>query len=475
MTGTPTDSAAPVRSRWRWMALWSVCCVVVLAVTFTLGSFVRSPWQHAIENSTAVPVVTAVVEERQLSVDAAVVVGTVSLGSTALVPPPGAADVEVVTGARKGQGETLRPGEALLDVSGRPLVALALPFRLYRDLTPGMPGAPGPDVAAVQQALADLGLYGGVIDGRYGQATVEAVAQLYAKASLTPPGPAAEAVSAAEAADDASADALAALTASQQEVTAAAAALDTARNARAGVSDPEDVADADAAVADAASRVADAAAARDAAGKGRDEARRAAATARLAASTPLPMAEVVRVPASGVTVVDIAAVGTELSGDGVSVAQVRSGEPAVTVRVGASEVGTFTPGVAVAVTGTTDTSRTVAGTVGAVGPFVATPAEGGAPPGYDVTVVLPPEQPFVQGQDVTVTVASAGPALEGLAVPLIAVREDSDGAYVLVEGRDADQQPRRIAVTVVGSADGYAVVTGDGLAVGGSVVVSDGT
>lgn len=457
------------------MALWSVCCVVVLAATFTLGSFVRSPWQHAIENSTAVPVVTAVVEERRLTVDAAVVVGTVSLGSTANVPPPGAADVEVVTMTRKGLGEALRPGEALADVSGRPLVALALPFRLYRDLTPGMPGAPGPDVAAVQQALADLGLYGGVIDGRYGQATAEAVAQLYAKASLAPPGPAAEAVSAATDADAAAAAAQAALTAGEQEVTAAAAALDTARGERPGVSDPESVAEADDAVTDAVSRATTAATARDAARTDRDEARQAAATARLAASTPLPMAEVIGVPGSGVTVVDIAAVGTELSGDGVSVAQVRSGEPAVTVRVGASEAGTFTPGVAVTVTGASDTSRTSVGTVGAVGPFVATSTEGGAPPGYDVTVVLPPEQPFAQGQGVTVTVASTGPVLEGLAVPLIAVREDGDGAYVLVEAQDADTEPGRTAVTVVGSAGGYAVVTGDGVAAGSSVVVSDGT
>jgi multidrug efflux pump subunit AcrA (membrane-fusion protein) len=182
------------------------------------------------------------------------------------------------------------------------------------------------------------------------------------------------------------------------------------------------------------------------------------------------------VPAAGVTVVSIAAVGSEPSGDAGApvVARLRSGEPSVRVRVGASDAGAYPVGAAVTVAAVADGTRRASGTVAAVGPFSPAPSDDGAPPGYDVTVLLPPEHPFTDGLEVTVDAADAS-VLEGLTVPLVAVREDPDGAYVLVPGDGDDREPRRVGVTVTGSADGYAVVTGDDLSAGRSVIISDGT
>jgi multidrug efflux pump subunit AcrA (membrane-fusion protein) len=55
-------------------------------------------------------------------------------------------------------------------------------------------------------------------------------------------------------------------------------------------------------------------------------------------------------------------------------------------------------------------------------------------------------------------------------VPLTALRADAGTVYVLLLASD-DAAPRRVEVEVVGSADGYAVVTGD-VADGDRVVVT---
>jgi hypothetical protein len=84
----------------------------------------------------------------------------------------------VVTGLLVRQGGVAHPGQVLLELNGRPVIGLDLPFPLWRDLAPGTQGK---DVSEIQRALGQLGVYGGSITGVYDAATEAALRALYAR------------------------------------------------------------------------------------------------------------------------------------------------------------------------------------------------------------------------------------------------------------------------------------------------------
>ncbi|WP_158609554.1 peptidoglycan-binding domain-containing protein [Cellulomonas triticagri] len=81
----------------------------------------------------------------------------------------------VVTALPVEHGAPVVPGAAVIEVNDRPVIALDLPFGLWRDLDDGDSGA---DVRNVHAALAGLGLYSGAIDAPFGQATRAALASV---------------------------------------------------------------------------------------------------------------------------------------------------------------------------------------------------------------------------------------------------------------------------------------------------------
>lgn len=95
---------------------------------------------------------------------------------SAAVPPRPLHSEGVVTATPTHQGQRAQPGGVLLEVNGRPVIGLNLPFPLWRDLEPELPGK---DVAAVQAALAELGLYGDTVSGVFDAGTQAAVRSLY--------------------------------------------------------------------------------------------------------------------------------------------------------------------------------------------------------------------------------------------------------------------------------------------------------
>lgn len=421
------------QSRSRWLWLWAAAALVAVAVAFVAGSTVRSPWDAAVANSRANPLVTATAAERTLVVAGRDVTGTVALGRTQDIPAPGGEGVRaVVTATPVTAGATVGPGVVVVEVSGRPVIGWDLPFPLYRDLRGG---ASGPDVEAVQSALHDAGRYSGPVDGVYGPGTARAVEALYRAASADPPAPSQEAVEAARAADQAVVDARAA-----------------AGSTGSGAEDGGEGADASRTLADA---------------------RRAAADAHTAALTPLPAAETFDLDGSEVTLVQVSAVGTVVEPGG-PVAQVRSGAAVVTARVGVGGADAYTVGATVTVSATVGGSTTE-GTIATVGQFVAEATDDGEPPGFDVTVALPEDAGLADGATVALSVA-AGDDVAGLTVPLVAVREDSSGTFVLrlPPGLDdpREQDAERVAVTVSTTADGYALVVDTDLAAGDVVVVA---
>lgn len=95
-----------------------------------------------------------------------------------------AAPLPVVTRLPKKRGATVRAGEVVLEVAGRPVVALTGPLPAYRDLAPG---AVGPDVRQLEGALAALGLDPGDVDDEFTAATGAAVQRLYERLDYPAP------------------------------------------------------------------------------------------------------------------------------------------------------------------------------------------------------------------------------------------------------------------------------------------------
>ncbi|KWT63807.1 hypothetical protein ADL21_00090 [Streptomyces albus subsp. albus] len=150
--------------------------------------FIKSPAQAAAEKAAPPQdVLTAPVEHRVLS-DTLVTRGSVTAAQTVTVSPGGPSDKSiarsVVTKVRTKKGASLSFGQVLLEVSGRPLIALRGDLPSYRDL---QRGSQGDDVAQLQKALTELG-YGIGADrrGTFGAGTEQAVTALYQSRGYAP-------------------------------------------------------------------------------------------------------------------------------------------------------------------------------------------------------------------------------------------------------------------------------------------------
>ncbi|MFB6723478.1 peptidoglycan-binding protein [Kribbella sp. NPDC056345] len=90
----------------------------------------------------------------------------------------------IVTGKVPGVGSTITEAKALLEIVGRPVIALAGVLPMYRTLTPG---SKGPDVLQLEKTLDRLGFDPGSVDGKYDGGTASAVRELYEKAGYDAP------------------------------------------------------------------------------------------------------------------------------------------------------------------------------------------------------------------------------------------------------------------------------------------------
>lgn len=90
----------------------------------------------------------------------------------------------VVTRVVAQAGSTVDSGSVVVEVEDSPVIAMAAQAPLWRDLSQG---AVGQDVARLQQFLADLSLFDGEVDGRFGAGTRTAVVALQEQAGLVGP------------------------------------------------------------------------------------------------------------------------------------------------------------------------------------------------------------------------------------------------------------------------------------------------
>lgn len=417
--------------------VWSLSSSILVLGAFLAGQYVKSPWASAEHNAEAGTVATVVVAEGTVATPVATATGTLSLGSIIDVAPAPAADGgrQVITSVSVAVGDDVAPGTRLLDVSDRPLIALALPFPLYRDIHVGDTGA---DVAALQEALHSLGLYSGAIDSSFGPATSSAIAKLYSRVGSEPPGPGPAELDALQSAKSAYAQEL----------------------ATPGGDVPADVARSTLEVL-------------------RAELNRAqeAALAWVAAG------EVVAIPVSGAVVNNVPTVGAVLEGED-PVMSLRAGSPRVTFRVGLTDAERFRPSTAVSVSAIGTRGEPVAGTVSTVSEFQEADADAGTSPGYDVTVDVQGAAAWADGASVSVALAASEAAQSGLVVPVTAVKSDSVGTYVervpdqkgaTATGSRNAAAPRERVDVQPGLQDAGMVLVEGALEAGDVVVVEDST
>lgn len=189
--GGPDDVRASLGRR-RRILIWVVAGAVALTgAGVVLAGAIRSPAQVAADAAAPPASVLADRVERRVLTSSVVVRGTVTAEQSLAVSPgagataaAGTGGKPVVTRVNKQPGAAVQAGEVLVEVSGRPVFALAGALPGYRDLKPG---ATGKDVGQLQEGLKALGHATGKDPaGTYGAGTKAAVTALYAALGYTP-------------------------------------------------------------------------------------------------------------------------------------------------------------------------------------------------------------------------------------------------------------------------------------------------
>jgi len=409
---------------------------LVLAVLFsagglTAGQWIKSPQQAAADAAApARAMLTAPVEQRVLK-DTVVLRGTVGAGRAFEVTPvPDGAGRAVVTRVQARVGDRVKAGTVLLEVAGRPLIALPGSIPVYRDLRPGSSGR---DVRQLQQALRAVGHDPGRISGTFDEGTERALRALYTHLGYE--------------------------TVANPEVSAAA--LDEAGSAvRAG----------EQALADARSAAPKGTATRDAEQRLAD-ARRTEAKLRAQAGPMLPAAEVVYLPSFPARV---NAVGGRV-GDEVKAPLITLSSGALVVRADLNPAQRILlkEGMTVRIDSELD-GLTGNGRIESIGALQENDAGNRTHPAV-ITAVGKPFDPKLFGVDVRLTVEAASTDEAVLVVPLTALYATADGTSGVLRRRP-DGGSERVVVTPGISGDGYVAVTpvsgelkaGDAVVVGSS-------
>jgi HlyD family secretion protein len=426
-SGQAAGSISSTSKRRRILVVVIIGAAVLSLGGLALSTRIKSPGDAASETEPPVATtLTAPVEHRVLSTTV-VLRGKVFAAQQVEVTPSSAVNSArlVITGLRMRPGATVRNGQVLAEVSGRPLIALRGAIPSYRDLKPGDNGQ---DVKQLQNALRLSGFQIDDVAGRFGSDTKRSLGAFYKRIGFD----------AAEAGD---AEAMkSARTTVKTAKRRLEAAMKQAERSKPGADDAE--------VRYAQEDLA--------------SARSALADAEASSGPMLPLSEVVYLRAFPARVVaSTAVVGGEVKA------------PMMTLETGAMRVigdlmpadrGLVRKGLPVAMVAESN-DLSARGVVSSVG---------GAAVGLAPTVIQPSKPlpaPWA-GQDVRLTITAATTSGPVLVVPQAAVSAGADGqSYVFVS--EAGHERRRVPVKAGVSANGFVEVSplSGGLVVGDQVVI----
>jgi peptidoglycan hydrolase-like protein with peptidoglycan-binding domain len=440
----PEATASRVSLNRRRLLVLGVATAVMTAAGLGAARWVRSPQQALADVRAPEPTTLTVEVERRVLRDTVVLRGEVgAAGTFQVTPAPRNADRVVVSMIRVRPGQRVAPGRVLLEVAGRPLVALPGALPAFRDLRPG---STGKDVRQLQRALRSLGLRTDDPAGVLGPGTKQALTRFYDGLGYPVPVDGDPAT----------------LTAGRDRVRAAERALADARAglAAAGAA-PVVGAGAGAGAAEVRTRVRYAA-------EDLTAARAALAELERTSGPMLPLSEVVFLPAFPARVEKLTAtVGAEVAAPLITIS---SGALVVRARLNPGQWALLKPGMPAEVTAEM-LGRTVRGRVAAIGDLAAD-ANGTRSHPMTVTAVGTAWPARLTGQDVRLTVQAASTGERVLVVPVSALFTGADGRVAVLRlGAGGRQQ--RVVVTPGTSGDGYVGVTPVGAALqpGDRVVV----
>ncbi|MDR1355914.1 MAG: hypothetical protein LBJ43_06665 [Propionibacteriaceae bacterium] len=169
-------SAAIIR-RQRFLLMIAVVAVVFCVVGMIAVWHIKSPAQQLAEQEPPPASVVSVPVEERVLVQELILRGSVTARQLS-VRWLGQAAPSIVTARPKVSQDTVVEGDVLVEVSGRPIIALLGDVPAYRQLSSDVSGK---DVAQLQAALVRLGLLGeyAATNGRFDWATSNAVKRLY--------------------------------------------------------------------------------------------------------------------------------------------------------------------------------------------------------------------------------------------------------------------------------------------------------
>ena len=190
---TPLLPAVAGRSRRRRIRQAGLVVCLALAsagIGVVVGRSIKSPADAASGAKAPAPSLITVPVERRELVSSLAIAGSVEYiepVSVRLAGSVGAAggDRQIVTRVPEA-GSEITEGQAVFEISGRPVFAFVGELPMYREL---VPGSVGPDVAQLETALAALGFSPGAVDDRYDAGTEAALDLFYDSRGYASQGP----------------------------------------------------------------------------------------------------------------------------------------------------------------------------------------------------------------------------------------------------------------------------------------------
>jgi len=461
---SPESGRRPPRRRGVGLIIGIVVLCLVSASGGALAMRLLQP--ASLQQSTTPITVTVLVEKGVLS-QTLVTRGQVSYASTTAIAYRGNAG-STVTDVAVSQGQQVQEGDRLLDVSGRPIIALTGVVPAYRDLSPGDQGK---DVQQLNDALVRLGLLADSGD-LFTTGTATAVGYLYQLLGYDAPPPTAAAQEAVAAQQSSVRQAQDALDQANAQVTPAsllAAQLAVEQAQEAVQADPNSttaqfsllLAKQQLAEAENPPSVA-------AAQNTLSAAKSALAAARQEAVPSVAMSEIAFVPLLPAAVTSLTTrIGATTDGP---LLQLGSGQLGAQARLSTAQRTLVATDQTVAVQ-SDDGVGQAQGRITSIGTQMETAFDGTQ--AFIAGISLENGDASLAGQPVKVTITVQQTAEEVLYVPQAAVLSDSDGQTYVERCPDASNPNscERVSVTVGIVTSGSVEIRSEGVNVGDRVVV----